>query len=1089
MEISKVGGYRFGLVSDFPTNQVAMNNIRFDAPYADDDEVIAAHLLGFDKPQFERAAAKETARRLIEGIRSDGPRLGGIDDFLQEYAISTNEGLALMVLAEALLRVPETTTADRLIEDKLGQCDFIHRETRSGAPLVLASAWAFGITARIVKPGETPEGVIGLLAKRLGLPAVRAAARQAMRILGNHFVLGETIDQAMARARSGVGVLYRYSFDMLGEGARTASDASRYLRSYSSAIDAIGKAAGRDRLPDRPGISVKLSALHHRFEALGRERVMRELVPKVLTLARQARSFDLNFTIDAEEADRLELSMEVIARIIADTSLSGWDGFGLAVQAYQKRAGAVIDFVSDVARANSKRIMIRLVKGAYWDTEIKRAQERGLDDYPVLTRKAMTDLNYVDCARKLLALRPYIYPQFATHNALTVANILHAAANEADFEFQRLHGMGDALYSTLRKSHPGIACRTYAPVGGHRELLAYLVRRLLENGANSSFVSVAADHRVLIDSILEDGTEIIETPTAARHPNLPRPPALYQPIRINSRGVEFGHRASLEKLLGEMRCGAHPPASAAPIVDGRKTEGSNRVAISPIDRTLVIGSVVEADADTVDRAMDAAAAGFPSWSATTPAYRAATLNRVAELMEARRGRLAHLLVVEAGKTIDDAISEIREAVDFCRYYAVEGLRLFGRGTHLTGPTGEENTLFLKPRGIFAAISPWNFPLAIFVGQVSAALMAGNSVVAKPAEQTPLIAAEAVRIMHEAGVSPSALQFLPGNGSVGARVVANSNVAGVVFTGSTDVARSINIGLANKRNGIVPLIAETGGINAMLVDATALPEQVTDDVVASAFRSAGQRCSALRLLCLQEEVADQMIEMIVGAIRELQIGDPNDYSTQIGPVIDVAAKDRLTDYIDEMKQKARVHYAGVAPSKGYFVAPHVFEIDTARSLDREIFGPVLHIVRYRAAELEETLQAIQQSGYGLTFGLHSRIDAMIERVERLPIGNIYVNRNMIGAVVGVQPFGGCGLSGTGPKAGGPNYLAAFATEQTVTVNTAAAGGNAALISMADHPIEQDASNLKSHFAVLQHQVLHRAANGLNALCVVAGEIQD
>ncbi len=835
---------------------------------------------------------------------------------------------------------------------------------------------------------------------------------------------------------------------MLGEGARTASDALRYRQSYASAIEAIGSAAGNRALPERPGISVKLSALHPRFEAISRDRVLRELVPTVIELAQQARRFDLNFTIDAEEADRLELSLDVIAQVVADSSLAGWDGFGLAIQAYQKRAAAVIDFVAELAKANSRNFMVRLVKGAYWDTEIKRAQERGLEDYPVFTRKAMTDLNYLACARRLLALRPRIFPQFATHNAVTVANIVHLAGTDGGFEFQRLHGMGDALYATLRELKPAIACRTYAPVGGHRDLLAYLVRRLLENGANSSFVSIAVDADIPIESLLTSAADIIATPAAARHSTLPRPLELYRPDRANSRGVEFGDRVSLETLLAEIAHSGQAPAKSMPIIDGQELDGLGRDLVSPFDSQLIVGQTIDADETVVDRAVDAAGKGFVAWSATSAAARAAILNRIADTFEARRGRLARLLVAEAGKTVDDAIAEIREAVDFCRYYAVEGTKLFDRELGLPGPTGEQNSLWLRGRGVFAAISPWNFPLAIFTGQICAALMAGNSVVAKPAEQTPLIGAEAIRIMHEAGVPVSALQFLPGDGRIGARLVALSGIAGVVFTGSNETARSINITLANRQGAIVPLIAETGGINAMLVDSTALPEQVTDDVLASAFRSAGQRCSALRLLCVQEDIADHVIGMIAGAVRELKIGDPRDVSVHIGPVIDREAQSRLLAHVDEMKASARTHYAGIAPADGSFVAPHIFELDSVQALDKEVFGPILHVVRYRAEEMENVLQAIQKSGYGLTFGLHSRIDDVVARVTQLPIGNIYVNRNMIGAVVGVQPFGGCGLSGTGPKAGGPHYLARFATEQTITINTSASGGNAALISIDD-----------------------------------------
>jgi RHH-type proline utilization regulon transcriptional repressor/proline dehydrogenase/delta 1-pyrroline-5-carboxylate dehydrogenase len=1019
----------------------------FSPPFADDDVAIAERLLR-QEGAADLASVRATARRLIESIRAKASRFGGIDDFLQEYALSTNEGLALMVLAEALLRVPGDETADRLIEDKLGRSDFLHHETRSHTPLVTASAWALGIAARVIAPNETPESVVTSLARRLGLPTVRTAARQAMRLLGSHFVLGETIDQALDRANSSHGRLFRYSFDMLGEGARTAGDAVRYLQSYAVAIEAIGRAAGNAALPERPGISVKLSALHPRYEEISRERVLRELVPDVIDLARKAKAFDLNFTIDAEEADRLDLSMAVIARVVADPSLAGWDGFGLAIQAYQKRAEAVIGFIADVAEAHARRLMVRLVKGAYWDTEIKRAQERGLDDYPVFTRKAMTDLNYLACARRMLALRPRIFPQFATHNAMTVAHIVHAAGGGAGYEFQRLHGMGDALYASLREQHAGIACRTYAPVGRHRDLLAYLVRRLLENGANSSFVSVAADPNVPIDQLVLSEAEIIGEAKAARHPNIARPGDLYGPARRNSAGVEFGHHASLRALRDEVAQGSTLPATAAPIIDGRDIAGMPRALASPIDPKLDTGRVVDADITLAGRAVAAAVLGFSGWAETPVARRADALRRAAGLIEARRGRLIHLLAVEAGKTVDDAIAEVREAADFCRYYASSGEKQFGEALDLPGPTGEANSLLLKPRGVFAAISPWNFPLAIFVGQIAAALMAGNTVVAKPAEQTPLIGAEAVRLLHEAGVARTALQFVPGDGTIGAHIVKLPAIAGVVFTGSYETARAINIALAHRDGPIVTLIAETGGINAMLVDSTALPEQVADDVVISAFRSAGQRCSALRLLCLQDDVADAMIEMIIGAARELRLGDPRDDATHIGPVIDAEAKARLDEHIERMKATARVHYAGSAPQTGCFVAPHVFELQSVKALDKEVFGPILHVVRYRAEDLDDVLLAIGDSGYGLTFGLHSRIGHLADKVRSLPIGNIYINRNMIGAVVGVQPFGGCGLSGTGPKAGGPHYLARFATEQTITINTAAAGGNAALASLGD-----------------------------------------
>ncbi|MCG7393668.1 bifunctional proline dehydrogenase/L-glutamate gamma-semialdehyde dehydrogenase PutA [Microvirga sp. ACRRW] len=1030
--------------------QTSTAPLPFNPPFAEDDKAIAARLLASSRLSPERERRVDaSATRLIEAIRSKSGGLGGVEEMLREYALSTKEGLALMVLAEALLRVPDAATADKLIEDKLGSADFAGHEAKSDAFLVSASAWALGITARVIQPGETPESILGQLTKRIGLPAVRTATRQAMRVMGNHFVLGQTIEDALKRAGSAKGRIYRYSFDMLGEGARTADDARRYYDSYAAAIDAIGRSAGNEPLPNRPGISVKLSALHPRYEATSRERVMRELVPLTIELARKAKSYDLNFTIDAEEADRLELSLEVIEAVIADPSLADWKGFGLAIQSYQKRAGSVIDAIAAMAEKYDRQMMVRLVKGAYWDTEVKRAQERGLDDYPVFTRKAMTDLHYVACAEKMLSLRPRIYPQFATHNALTVASIIERAGGTEGYEFQRLHGMGEALYARLLEDNPGLACRAYAPVGGHRDLLAYLVRRLLENGANSSFVSVAADPNVPVQALLKRPADIIVSADQARHPKLPLPRDLYGPERPNSKGVEFGHQASLDALLAEIRQAAAQNYRADPLLDGKVASGEARPVVSPIDGTTITGQVAEATPEIVDRAMASARAGFNAWSRADAETRAKALERAADLMEERRGALLHLLQVEAGKTLDDALSEVREAVDFCRYYAVQGRTLFGNGEAMPGPTGESNVLRLRGRGVFVAISPWNFPLAIFLGQVSAALMAGNAVVAKPAEQTPLIADFAVRILHEAGVNKTALHLVPGDGRVGAQLVEHESVAGVVFTGSTEVARIINRTLANKDAAIVPLIAETGGINAMIVDATALPEQVADDVVMSAFRSAGQRCSALRLLCVQDDVADRMIEMIAGNARELKLGDPRDVSVHVGPVIDREAKDKLDAHIETMNRQAKVHYAGSAPTTGTFVAPHIFELNKPHDLAQEVFGPVLHVVRYKSGKLEEVIQAIEGTGYGLTLGVHSRIDATVHRiVNALSVGNVYVNRNMIGAVVGVQPFGGHGLSGTGPKAGGPHYLLRFATEQTVTINTAAAGGNANLIAMGE-----------------------------------------
>jgi RHH-type proline utilization regulon transcriptional repressor/proline dehydrogenase/delta 1-pyrroline-5-carboxylate dehydrogenase len=1019
----------------------------FRAPFAPPDEELASRFLADairDTAAERRIDAR--ARALVEAIRAKAGGIGGIEDFLHAYSLSTKEGLALMVLAEALLRVPDAATADRLIEDKLAAGRWLDGELKSTALIVSASAWTLGIAARIIHPGETPDTILDTIVRRLGLPALRTATRQAMRLIGSHFVLGQTIEEALSRARSH-GAL-RYSFDMLGEGARTAADADKYFAAYAGAIDAIGVSAGNAVLPARPGISVKLSALHPRFEAISRQRVVEELTPRLLELARMAKARALQFTVDAEEADRLELSLEIIGAVVSDASLRGWDGFGVAVQAYQKRALAVIGWLEEIAAAVNGRLTVRLVKGAYWDTEIKRAQERGLADYPVFTRKAMTDLCYMGCARKLIAARTRLYPQFATHNALTVASVIEDAGGVEGFEFQRLHGMGEALYAELLAELPDAACRVYAPVGGHRDLLAYLVRRLLENGANSSFVSVAADKSVPIEEILRRPYARVASARDARNPKIPLPRNLYQPDRRNSAGVEFGDRASLDALLAEVRRGTGEAASAAPLIDGIAVGGIERSVLSPIDGDA-IGIVREGDDAIVVSAMSAAAAGFAAREATPCTERALWLERAADLLENNRGSLLALLQTEGGKTLDDALSEVREAVDYCRYYAAQARQALTPAL-MPGPTGESNLLRYRGRGVFVCISPWNFPLAIFLGQVSAALVAGNAVVAKPAKQTPLIAARAVALLHEAGVPVTALHLVPGDGDVGARLVADPRVAGVVFTGSTEVGRTINRALARKDGPIVPLIAETGGINAMIVDATALPEQVIDDVMTSAFRSAGQRCSALRLLCLQEDIAEPMLDMLIGAARELKVGDPRDPATHVGPVIDAAARQKLESWIAANERADRVRFRAdrdkPLPAGGTYVAPTIIALDSARDLKEEVFGPVLHVVSWRAEALDRLLDDIAANGTALTLGIHSRIDLTVERIAaRLPHGNIYVNRNMIGAVVGTQPFGGTHLSGTGPKAGGPNYLRRFAAEQVVTVNTAAAGGNASLLA--------------------------------------------
>ncbi len=1027
----------------------------FRVAYAPADKPLVEALLkeATGDPVVEKLI-DQRARGYIEDMRSVQVGLGGVEDFMREFGLTTREGLAMMVLAEALLRVPDAQTADKLIEDKLAAARFDDPSgPKSDTWLVSASSWALGVTSRLLHPGDTPQSILSSLVKRLGMPTVRVATRKAMRLLGHQFVLGETIQKALDRAKGQEAKGYRYSYDMLGEGARTAADAERYFKSYASAIEAIGKAAGDKKLPNRPGISVKLSALHPRYQAVNGDRVRDELLPKLRELAQMARDRNLNFTIDAEEADRLEISLDVIAALLTDPVTEGWEGFGLAVQAYQKRGIHVIDWLVNAARKTNRRMMVRLVKGAYWDTEIKHAQEGGAEGYPVFSRKAATDLSYLCCAKRMLAARDVLYPQFATHNALTVAQIIELAGGKAEgYEFQRLHGMGESLYKSVCE-RDGFPCRIYAPVGGHKDLLAYLVRRLLENGANSSFVTIVGDASVKVEDMLKRPVEILDNGHHAVNRSIPLPKDLYGGSRRNSDGVEFGCAAERNKLVDGMARFKAPFTEAGPLGKGLSASGDAHPVFAPMDGSTKVGTVRFADRDTAQKAIEVARKGFEAWSRKPVEERAAALEKLGDLLEVNRDRLMTILAMEAGKCLTDGIAEIREAVDFCRYYAAEAKTLFGEGRLMPGPTGEENRYRYRGRGVFVCISPWNFPLAIYLGQISAALVAGNAVVAKPAEQTPLVAYEAARLMYEAGVPQDAFLLVPGEGDIGAALTSHPAVAGVAFTGSTETAWAINGTLAAKRGPIVPLVAETGGINAMLVDATALPEQVCDDVMMSAFRSAGQRCSALRLLYVQEDVADSLLRMLEGAAKELKLGDPRLPSTDIGPVIDEEARDNILSHVDDMREKQTLRYAGEIPAgklaNGSWVAPHIIELDKAEALTREVFGPVLHVVRYKAADIGKVLDQIAATGYGLTLGVHSRIDATVKKVvDRLSVGNIYVNRNTIGAVVGTQPFGGSGLSGTGPKAGGPAYLTRFALEQVLSINTAAAGGNASLVAASD-----------------------------------------
>ena len=968
-----------GLAAKFADEQTLLADLMRDAAFSAD----------------ERAATRDRAVKLVRRIRTEAkPSL--MEHFLAEYGLSTKEGVALMCLAEAMLRVPDTFTMDALIEDKIVPSEWNRHIGTASSSLVNASTWALMLTGKVLE--DARPGVAGTLRgaiKRLGEPVIRAAVQRAMKEMGRQFVLGETIETALARGEAQVEKGYTYSFDMLGEAARTQGDADRYAADYARAIAAIGKAARHERIVDNPGISIKLSALHPRYEVLQEGRVMAELVPVVSRLARQARDAGIALHVDAEEQDRLVLSLKVIEAVLSDDYLAGWDGFGVVVQAYGKRAGPALDALYAMAERYDRRINIRLVKGAYWDTEMKLAQVQGLPDFALFTTKAATDVSYICLARKLFALSDRLFPQFATHNAHSVAAVLEMAEGRP-FEFQRLHGMGERLHDIVLKDTGG-HCRIYAPVGAHRDLLAYLVRRLLENGANSSFVHQIVDEDVSAEEIGADPFEVLKT--AEPPAGLVKPDAVFAPARRNSRGWDLSDDATLATLED----GGESPAEAGPLIAG-EIAGDLHPVFNPATGAQ-IGQVREADTATVTRAIAAAC----PWDAPA-SERAEVLRRASDLYEAHHRALFDLLRAEAGKTRLDCVGELREAVDFLRYYADQGENISG-----------------APRGAITAISPWNFPLAIFTGQIAAALMAGNAVLAKPAEQTPLIAARAVALLHEAGVPKAALQLLPGPGAtVGAALTSDPRIDGVVFTGSTATAKTIQRSMARHLAPGAPLIAETGGINAMIVDSTALPEQAVRDIVASAFQSAGQRCSALRCLYVQKDSAAHVIAMIKGAMDALVVGDPSDRATDVGPVIDQAARDKIAAYLSDRREK--ILHQVTAPDTGTFIPPTLISVSGIEDVQEEIFGPVLHVATFDGEDVPKVVKAINATGYGLTFGLHTRIDTRVQEVtDAIHAGNSYVNRNQIGAVVGSQPFGGEGLSGTGPKAGGPFYLPRFFAE--------------------------------------------------------------
>ncbi|WP_291001485.1 bifunctional proline dehydrogenase/L-glutamate gamma-semialdehyde dehydrogenase PutA [Hyphomicrobium sp.] len=1044
-----------------PRDEIAANHL------ADEQRLLDRLLERAVFSDDERRRSSDLARRLVYAARADRGKHAGVDAFMREYGLSSEEGIILMCIAEALLRIPDTETADDLIAEKIAGGHWEKHRGHSDNLFVNASTWALMLTGRVVKlreaRGANPFDALKRLVARSGEPVIRQAVRQAVKVLGDQFVLGRTIREALVRAQDYEQKGYLFSYDMLGEAARTQKDADVYFERYLAAIDAIGQAAGpfgtmyANALYGRPGLSVKLSALHPRFEPGKEERLAAELVPRMLTLARAARARGLTITIDAEEQDRLNPTLEMFATILTNPALDNWHGLGLAVQAYGKRAIPTLRWLRRLAERSGKRIPVRLVKGAYWDSEIKWAQERALSDYPVFTRKLHTDVSYLACMRLLLSDVKSFHPQFATHNAYAIA-AAHVAAGSAAFEFQRLHGMGEALYDEVVGDGGLIKrpCRIYAPVGGHEDLLAYLVRRLLENGANTSFVNRLADDEAPVSEIIRDPVEAAQAERGGAGEAqrlIVRPREIYLPERMAAGGVPLTESSARLALFTEMGDALDDVYEAGPIIGGKATTGADGASLvtCPHDRRERIGTVHITTLAQANAAIERATIAEHAWNKEGGAKRAQILAAAADLFERDKARLMAVVVREAGKTLEDAQADVREAVDYLRYYAAQARRLFVGPVVLPGPTGERNTLTLNGRGVFACISPWNFPLAIFTGQVAAALAAGNAVLAKPAEQTPITAFLATRLLHEAGVPGDVLHLLPGSGRLGEALVKDPRVKGISFTGSNETAWAIQMALANRRNAIVPFIAETGGLNAMIADSSALPEQVVRDAVRSAFNSAGQRCSAARVLFVQEEIADRTIDMLTGAIQALDIGDPFDYATDIGPVIDEEAQDRLDGHKVRMQREGRQLVDLMLPEAcraGSYVTPAAFEIDNLGVLEQEVFGPILHVVRYERGALDKVVAAINASGYGLTLGLHSRIEAVADYVaEHARVGNIYVNRNQIGAIVGVQPFGGEGLSGTGPKAGGPNTLFAYASERVRSTDVTATGGNLELLTSA------------------------------------------
>lgn len=1031
-----------------PGNLDVLWHVLSDAYLADESVCASEMLAQLDGAALESSSIVQHATGWVQSLRLSST-LSPLEAFLLEYRLDTQEGLVLMGLAESLLRIPDHATADRLIEDALSRGEWSVHFERSGSLLVNIATRGLQAGDKLLHP-EQASSLWRRLLTRLGEPVARTLLRSAMGFLGHQFVLGETIDKAIRQSRS--GVTCRYSFDMLGEAAMQAKDVEVYMKAYSDAIRALaGQVDIHTPLYSRPGISVKLSALHPRYEPWQRERVLRELTPRLLILAQQAREAGISMTLDAEESERLMLSLELFAEVFRHPALSGWEGFGLALQAYQKRARVVIDWLAELSRQGERRIPLRLVKGAYWDSEIKRAQQLGLAAYPVFTCKAVTDVSYLACAWRIRGYGTCFYPQFATHNAHSIAAIQSMFGTNGEYEFQRLHGMGEAIYALVQGDIQSLPVRIYAPVGSHDQLLPYLVRRILENGANNSFVQQLRDPALSVAQVCADPVAAVRASCGSV---IPLPAQLYGSERTNAPGVNLADEREVSGLRRKLEQEIGREWRAEALISGVTSKGELLARYDPANPRHSVGQVIEADVEQVQQSLRIAAGAVNHWRQTSVVQRADYLDRTAELLITQRDELIALLVREAGKTQSDAVAEWREAIDFCRYYAALAGKLFVDGMVLPGATGEQNTLHWRGRGIFVCISPWNFPLAILVGQIAAALVAGNVVLAKPARQTPLIAHRAICLMYQAGIPTEVLQLLPGASDVlGPILLQDTRVAGVAFTGSTHSARAINRMLAQRQSPIASFIAETGGINAMIADSSALPEQVVRDALRSAFNSAGQRCSALRILFVQEEIAPRVIDMLVGAMTELRLGDPLDPATDIGPVIDAAAQQKLEDYVARQAAQGRLLHRIEVPlalSHGCYVAPSLIELPGMEELSEEIFGPVLHLVRYAAHDLDKVVASINASGYGLTFGIHSRIRSRIEQLSRqVQAGNIYINRDMIGAVVGTQPFGGEGLSGTGFKAGGPHYLYRFASEVCVTDNIAALGGNPGLLAQRDY----------------------------------------